>query len=98
MNRTHFTLALLFASLFMLQVSGLDDDVNLISDNHGQDSSEEDMRNSSEQEENTDTDLESDGDTTRELQKLKIMPSKKSSFDYSRSLFNMLRHQNEDEE
>jgi hypothetical protein len=101
MNRTHFTLELLFASLFMLQVSGLGDDVYLISDNHGQDSSEEDMHSSSEQEENTDEmteDLGGGGDTAREFQKLKKIPSKKNSFDYSRSLFNMLRNQNEYEE
>ena len=101
MNRTHFTLALLFASLFMLQVSGLDDDVYLISDNPDQDSSEEDMHSSPEQEESTDEmteDLGGDGDTAREFQKLKKIPSKKNSFDYSRSLFNMLRNQNEYEE
>ena len=101
MNRTHLTLTLLVASLFMLQVSAIDDGVDLIYGNHGQDSFEEDMHNSSEQEENKDIVgdvLGDDSDTTHEYQKLNIMSSKKNSLDYSRSLFNMLRNQNEDEE
>jgi hypothetical protein len=93
MNRTHFTLKLLLASLFMLQVSGIDENVDLISGNYGQDSFEEDMHNSSEQEENT----HALGDFLGNDSELNI-PSKKNSFDYSRSLFNMLRNQNEYEE